>query len=156
VLVGAWQSTYYEIESAMAEQIKSDAARRGLASRLVMVDKTFAIEKYYRAADLFVLPTTREGLPNVLLEAMASAVPPVITHLPGVTDWIVQDGVSGRLLDAADQDGLVTAMRTLLGDDERRAAMARAARRVVEEQFSTQTTADATMTVYRELTGQAA
>lgn len=150
VLVGRTRSAYYEIDPAMAEAIKRDAAARRLADRVYWVEHTDAIERYYRAADVFALPTTREGLPNVLLEAMASGVAPIITALPGVTDWIVAHQRTGLLV-GEDDAGLEAALRTLLTDVAARTAMGQAARRDVEQRFAPAVTAARTADLYGEL-----
>jgi glycosyltransferase involved in cell wall biosynthesis len=152
VLVGATRSEYFEIDPSMAERVRADAAQRGLSSHVHFVERTTEIESYYRAADVFALPTTREGLPNVLLEAMASGVTPVITRLDGVTDWIVEDGRSGRLVAAADEEGFAAALREAIGSPDTRARMGAAARAYVERHFTPQSTASRTLDVYRLLT----
>lgn len=152
VLVGASRSAYFEVDSAMAEWVKADAARRGLTSHVAFVERTGGIERYYRAADVFALPTTREGLPNVLLEAMACGLPSVISRLPGVTDWIVDDGVTGRLVAPGQEDEFKAALRELLvmPDDARR-QMGAAARAHVQGEFTLERMATATMNVYMQL-----
>lgn len=150
VLVGASQSTYYEIDPGLSRAIRDDAQRRGLSSRLVFVEHTTDIAKYYQAADLFALPTLREGLPNVLLEAMASGLPPVITRLPGVTDWIVEDGVTGLLVPPNDEAAMADALSKLLGDEDLRRSMGRAARQTVVDRFDAGETARRTLDVYLE------
>jgi glycosyltransferase involved in cell wall biosynthesis len=151
VLIGATRSAYYEIDAAMSDRIQADAMRRGLSTHLVFVERTPEIEKYYRAADIFVLPTTREGLPNVLLEAMASGVPPVISQLAGVTDWIVEDGVTGRLVPPGDDEALTAALRDLLIDADARRRIGSAARSYVERHFAPRETAARTLGIYRQL-----
>jgi glycosyltransferase involved in cell wall biosynthesis len=151
VIVGATRSAYYEVDAAMAEEMRADARRRGLQSHLVLVERAPDIENYYRAADIFALPTTREGLPNVLLEAMATGVAPVVSNLPGVTDWIVKDGISGRLVPPHDEAAFVEALRNLLENDALRESMGAAARRHVEEHFAPHITASRTLDVYRAL-----
>src|ERR1700682_6534533 len=60
VLVGLTASPYYEIDSALADGIRMDADRLHCRSRLTMVERTDAIERFYRAADVLMLPSTRE------------------------------------------------------------------------------------------------
>jgi glycosyltransferase involved in cell wall biosynthesis len=151
VLIGPTASDYYEIDPRMAPAIRDDAARRGLLPRLVFVERATAIEDYYRAADVFALPTLREGMPNVVLEAMASGVPAIVTRLPGVTDWIM-DETTGVLVPPDDPAALADALGGLLADAPRRQAMGRAARTSVARRFSARATAAQMVSVYRELT----
>jgi glycosyltransferase involved in cell wall biosynthesis len=151
VLVGATRGTYYEIDGGLAERIRQRAAAGGLSDRVIFVESAEHIEQYFRAADLFALPTAREGLPNVLLEAMACGVPPVITRLEGVTDWIVTPGVTGELVPSVDSQAFADAIERLLAAPERREAIAAAARTHVAAQFSMASTADRTFAVYQDL-----
>ena len=151
VLVGATRGSYYEIDAGIADRIKAKAARRGVSEHVVFVESADQIEYYYRAADVFALPTAREGLPNVLLEAMASSVPPVITRLEGVTDWIVDAGVNGELVPAVDSAAFSDAIGGLLASPERREAMGAAARAHVSANFSLRATAQKTFEVYQDL-----
>lgn len=68
---------------------------------------------YYAAMDVFVLPTYREGLGAVLLEAAAMQVPTVATRIPGCYD-AVEDGVTGLLVPPYDAQALAEALRRLL------------------------------------------
>jgi len=151
VLVGATQGPYYEIDAGIADRIKSKVAKRGVGESVVFVEAADNIEHYFRAADVFALPTAREGLPNVLLEAMASGVPPVITRLEGVTDWIVTPGVTGELVAVVDSKDFADAIEGLLASPERREAMGAAARAHVAAHFSLGATAQQTLDLYQEL-----
>jgi glycosyltransferase involved in cell wall biosynthesis len=87
----------------------------------------------YRAMDILVLPTYREGVPNVLLEASAMALPIVSTLVPGPVE-VVEDGVTGTLVPPADVDQLSDAIKRYISDAELRSRHGRAARdRVVAE-----------------------
>jgi glycosyltransferase involved in cell wall biosynthesis len=156
VFVGATTGMYYEIDPSLAERIRAGAASRGLSDRVVFVEATDAVDQYFRAADVFALPTAREGLPNVLLEAMACGVPPVITLLPGVTDWIVAPGVNGELIPSVDPSAFAAALERLLTSSDYRARLGAAARAHVESTFDIAGTADATLAVYRDLLGERA
>ena len=151
MLIGATSGTYYEIDPGLAERIKEKASRRGVSERIVFVEAEDNIEHYFRAADVFALPTAREGLPNVLLEAMASAVPPVITRLEGVTDWIVTSGVTGELVPEVDSKAFAEALERLLASREERERIGTAARAHVAANFSLDATAQKTLDVYEEL-----
>jgi glycosyltransferase involved in cell wall biosynthesis len=70
---------------------------------------------YYAAFDLLVLPTYREGFPNVLLEAAGMELPIVATLVPGCVD-AVEDGTTGLLVPARDAERLAAALRRYLAD----------------------------------------
>jgi glycosyltransferase involved in cell wall biosynthesis len=73
----------------------------------------------YRALDLLVLPTYREGFGTALLEAAAMGLPVVATRIPGCVD-AVRDGETGLLVPVHDVEALTTAIRRYLGDPELR------------------------------------
>ncbi len=85
-------------------------------------------------ADLFVLPSFAEGVPVVLMEAMASALPVIATRIAGISE-LVEDGVAGRLVPPGSVEELTDAIGALLDDPETRAAMGRAGRARVENAF---------------------
>jgi glycosyltransferase involved in cell wall biosynthesis len=116
VFVGATHSPYHEIDPRLADTIRAGARREGLADRVWFVERTDTIEDYYRAADVFALPSLREGMPNALLEAMACGLPCVVSRLPGVTDWVIDDEHSGLLVDPADVVALAAALERVLAD----------------------------------------
>ena len=97
-------------------------------------------------ADCVVLPSYREGMSRVLLEAAAMAKPTIATDVPGCRE-IVDDGVTGYLCRARDAEALAGAMRRFVGlTAPERAAMGERARRKIVNQFSEQRVIDA----YRE------
>ena len=85
----------------------------------------------YAAADLYVLPSHAEGMPLVVLEAMATELPIVATDVQGM-DELVADGVNGRRFPPGDAERLAEHLLELLGDAERRRAFGRASRARVE------------------------
>jgi glycosyltransferase involved in cell wall biosynthesis len=76
----------------------------------------------YHDADIFALPSWAEGLPNALMEAMASGLPAVATEVGGIPD-VVQNGVSGQLVPARNPERLAGALRPLLQDPDLRRRM---------------------------------
>ncbi len=90
--------------------------------------------------DLFVLPSFAEGVPVVLMEAMASRIAVIATRIAGIPE-LVEDGVSGRLVPPGDTDGLANAINVLLSDADARTAMGIAGRAIVEQDFDIATEA---------------
>lgn len=86
------------------------------------------------AADLLVLPSSYEGLPNVVLEAMCFRKAVVATAAPGTTEVVVHDE-TGLLVPIGDQPALAQAIRVLLEDPARAARMGEAGRARVESHF---------------------
>lgn len=73
------------------------------------------LAQYYEKADVFVLPSLCEGIPKVIPEAMAKALPIIATKVGGLHE-LVTDGKEGILVEPADVEGLTTAMKTLATD----------------------------------------
>ena len=93
------------------------------------------IKEQYAAANLFLFPSRHEGMPNAVLEAMASGLPVVATKIAGNEELVV-DGETGRLVPAEDVDALRESLRPLLVEAQMREQMGRAARQRVESSFS--------------------
>lgn len=102
------------------------------------------------SATIVVLPSYREGLPKVLLEAAACGKPLIATDVPGCRD-IVTHGVNGLLVPARDPVALAAAIDSLLCDASRRAAMGVAGREAVTRMFSVEKIAGQFVDLYREL-----
>jgi glycosyltransferase involved in cell wall biosynthesis len=92
------------------------------------------IGDFYEHADVFCLPSFIEGIPVVLVEAMAAGVPVVASHITGIPE-LVHDGSSGLLVPPGRADLLADALRTLLRDPDRRAELAAEGRRRVSLEF---------------------
>ena len=115
------------VPKAMVEKLRRDP-------RVHFIKQTQKIEKYYHSIDICVLPTYREGLPNVLLEAGAMECAVVSTQVPGCVDVVV-DGETGLLVAARDSGALQLAIRKYLQSTELRAQHGESARQRVVENF---------------------
>lgn len=151
VLVGATRPSYREVDPVLAHTIRQRAASAGLEDVLFFVENTREIEKFFRAADLYVLPSIREGLPIALLEAMASALPCIASRLTGSTDTVIDHGVNGLLVAPDDPRALADAIRLLIDDPATRARLGSAARRTILERYSITGTRAAWHSAYSEL-----
>jgi glycosyltransferase involved in cell wall biosynthesis len=101
------------------------------------------------SAHIVVLPSYREGLPKVLIEAAACGRAVVTTDVPGCRDAILPDD-TGLLVAPRDASALVTAIRQLLDDPARRNAMGHAGRRWAEEAFDVRQVVVAHLRLYEQ------
>jgi glycosyltransferase involved in cell wall biosynthesis len=108
------------------------------------------VPRLLAAADLLVLPSLYEGLPNVVLEAMQFARPVVATAAPGTTEVVV-DGETGVLVPVHDPPALAQAIRSLVHDPERARRLGAAGRARVDAEFRAETMIDQFAALYEEL-----
>jgi glycosyltransferase involved in cell wall biosynthesis len=98
-------------------------------------------------AALVVLPSYREGLPKVVIEAAATGRPVIVSDSPGCREAVV-DGQTGLLVPPKDPGALASAIGTLLADPARRRLMGDAARRDAESRFASDVIAEAIVGIY--------
>jgi len=153
VLVGATRSANREVDEALAASIRERAESAGHASFVVFVDPIPDIERYFRSADVYVLPSIREGLSISLLEAMASGLAPIATRLPGSTDTVIEHEVNGLLVPADDRGAFAAALCRVLTDRRLAARLGSAARATVVDRYSIDVTAADWLTAYADMTG---
>ncbi len=112
---------------------------------------------FYGAMDVFVMPSRYELFGIVMLEAMACGVPVVATRFGGPAE-VIEDGADGLLVDPTDISALAGALRALLLDADRRAALGRRGRAKVEQEYSWEASAQRHRELYsdeRQLEGHA-
>jgi glycosyltransferase involved in cell wall biosynthesis len=135
-------------EGHMRESMAESVGEFG--SRMHFVDYTNEPEAYMAAADMFVLPSRREGFGSSVIEAAACGVPAIGTRIYGLSDAIA-DGESGILVPLGDGGALASAMIRLATDRGARLDMGIAARIRVEGSFKEEHLTAALMQFYREL-----
>ncbi|MDO9161748.1 MAG: glycosyltransferase family 4 protein [Methylococcaceae bacterium] len=104
----------------------------------------------FAQAHIVCLPSYREGLPKVLIEAAACGRPIVATDVPGCRE-IVRHNENGLLIPAKDPQALAVALNRLLNDAELRESMGKRGRAMVEAEFSTEYVVEQTLQLYKEL-----
>jgi glycosyltransferase involved in cell wall biosynthesis len=108
------------------------------------------LRDHFRAADVFILPSRWEGLPLVLLEAMACGLPVVCTQLEGLEELVGGTG-AGVVVPAADPAALADGVRQLLTDDALRTICGQRARAVIEDRYDFRQVSERLGGLYREL-----
>ncbi len=122
--------------------LRTQADRLGIADRATWLGAATGDEVLaaLRHADLFCLPARvaadgdRDGLPNVVMEAMSQELPVVATRVAGIPE-VVAEGVTGLLVPEEDSGALASALAGLAQDPARRLAMGRAGRRRIALEF---------------------
>lgn len=125
-------------------------AAAACADRLHHADITDRPQEYFAAADVFCLPSYREGFGSTILEAAAAGVPAIGSRIYGITDAVV-DGETGLLFEAGDTRQLAQSLRTLAGDAGLRRRMGAQARERAVRDFSPAVVTDALLELYGKL-----
>lgn len=108
------------------------------------------LRPYYRRADILLLPTKREGLPNVVLEAAAMRVPSVTTDCTGAKDSVLH-GVTGLVVPAGDSSAFTEAVISLIRDPILREKTGLSAQRWVSKNFDSRKISKVHAEYYSEL-----
>lgn len=107
------------------------------------------IHNYLSAADVFVLPSYDEGLPNALLEAMSCGLPVIATKVGGIPEAI-EDRKSGILINSKDVESISKAIENILKDEESTKRMGINGKQIVEQKFSWVQNTEKMINIYEE------
>jgi glycosyltransferase involved in cell wall biosynthesis len=133
----------HEENKAYAAELKEQVKRLGLDGRVQFVGQVLQAELilWVRRACMLVLPTYSEGLPRVVFEAMAAGLPVIASAVSGIPD-VVQDSVTGFLVEPGDETALAEKIRWSLEHPDEASELGRRARIFAEGFFSTQVYVD--------------
>ncbi|OJF94713.1 glycosyltransferase family 4 protein [Alkalibacterium sp. 20] len=109
--------------------------------------KVSNVDEYMKAADMFILPSYSEGLPNVLLEACSSGLPAVATDIGGSRDILI-DGKNGYLVNTNQPDEIKGKLTLLAENEQDRINMGNYSREFIEKAFALDKVSDAYMKLY--------
>ena len=136
IFVGATDSDYHEVDKTIAAAISARAAELGVTDRVRFTGPMANVEAAYHAADVFVMPSSREAFGMVLVEAMASGLPVVASRIDHVTDEIVDDGVTGHLVPPNDPAALADTLARVLRSPAEAKKLGAHAREAVVSRYS--------------------
>lgn len=134
-------------------RIEGIVRRLGIEDSVVMAGYREDVDACLAAMDLFLQPSSEEGLSLTILEAAASGTPVVASRVGGNPE-IIEDGVSGVLVEPGDVDALEAAMKEFLARPGRFEEMAAAAERIVAERFSLAAMERGYRELYRSVLGR--
>lgn len=127
----------------------------GVADRVRLLGFRSDCLELYQAMDCFALSSHREGLPNVLLEAMAVEVPILCTNVAGIPR-LIRSEENGILIEPGSVEALEEGLLRLATDVDLRRRLGAAARQTIESQYSFRTRMDRIKTIYDKSTGKTA
>jgi len=179
-LVGrlVWEKGYHEVFEAAARLVErmprlrfvvvgpEDTAKQDSVSRadlrkaerdanITFLGDRLDVDVIYRALDLYVLASYREGFPRSAMEAAAMGLPIVATNIRGCRQ-VVDHDVTGLLVPPRDAQALAEAIEVLAGDPDRRTRMGEAASVKARHEFDQDRVIDVTLETYHRLLDQQA
>ncbi len=131
-------------------ELESQVCQSGLQDVVIFSGMRMDIPELLTAVDIFALASHVEGMPNAILEAMASSLPIVATRVGGVPE-IVDDGQTGLLVSPKDVDALARALIRLIENPLLRRQLGVAAQKRVAENFDIAHTQAKTLALYGRL-----
>ncbi len=164
VLLQAWHLVHKQApqarlvivgEGLLQIQLERMAEALGIAESVEFAGVHSDIPAQLHRADLAVLPSRWEGMPNALLEAMACRLPCVATRVSGSED-IIQHGSNGLLVEPADYQGMAEALLHLLCNPTLARKYGQAARATIEKHYVLERITDRYVELYQRLAGRTA
>lgn len=146
LLVGSGAGQALSIEAELRRRVEQE----GLAERVIFTGRVENVEDFLRASDVFAFPSFFEAMPLSVIEAAACGLPCVASRVGGIVD-VIEDGRSGVLLQPGDVEAWSGALRALLSDPGRRAALGADARAVARARFDLSDNVDRYLALFSEL-----
>ncbi len=126
----------------------NDLSERGIVSYPGKVNN---VNEFFQAADIFVSASWREGLPNVVLEAMACGLPVVVLDIPEVYQWILSDGKDGIIVKERDVEGFSKTVADLIKNRPLYDSMGENACKKSNSKYASEMVCNSYITLYSEL-----
>ncbi len=150
-LIKTWSKTYADKEGisliivgppscenrkrVLFDSLTEYVAQNELTQKVIFRDYTAVIEEYFQASDIFILPSKKEGMPNVLVEAMSCGLTCLTTKVSGTSRLIV-DNETGLFFDTDSNGDFHSATLRLKDNPDERQRIGKAARKLILEKYS--------------------
>ncbi|MEP4378182.1 MAG: glycosyltransferase [Alphaproteobacteria bacterium] len=145
-----WRLLLAGRDDGIGTTLEAQATQAGIASHIRFLGGQANIADVLASSDLGLLCSHQEGSPNSVLESMAAGLPMVVTDAGGTAE-AVADGVTGLVAPMNDSSAIATAIRTLVRDPARRAAMGQAGQARARELHSLEACTNAYTRLYEML-----
>jgi glycosyltransferase involved in cell wall biosynthesis len=132
------------------DHLERYAHELGVVRRCLFLGYQDEVGRFYQAIDALILPSTNEGTPVSVIEALAAERPAVATRVGGIPD-VIRAGVDGFLVEVGDSAALAEQLTVLARDPARRAEMGAAGRANVLERYAVERLIDDVDLLYRSL-----
>jgi len=133
-----------------SDKLKAESEKLKVNDKLFFIEPSGEDSKYLQAFDLFVMSSIKEGLPYILLEAMAAELPIVVTEAGGIPE-IIKNHENGLMVAQKNPQQLALAIQGLLANENVAIELRKTAKKAVQEKFSLQKMVSKTESVYQEL-----
>jgi glycosyltransferase involved in cell wall biosynthesis len=137
-------------DGELRPELEAQAERLGIQDVVVFTGFRNDVAELLELFDVFVMPSTMEGLGTSILDALAARKPVVATRTGGIPE-IIEDGRTGYLVQPKDAAALADAIARLIHEPAKAARFAEAGRRIIEERFSVSRMVEATENAYYNL-----
>jgi glycosyltransferase involved in cell wall biosynthesis len=139
-------------EGSLRQHLEQEIGELGLEGSVRLLGESRCVPELMKACDLLVIPSRGEGMPTVLLEALAAGVAVVATAVGAIPD-VTQDGSFAALVPPDDAPALAEACIRLLRDDASRAALAARGSDAIRREYSPEACAQKTFALYETVCG---
>jgi len=140
-------------DGPLRDELEASVVEKGLKDRFFFAGFTSRLDKLIPCFDLLTLPSYTEGLPCVVLEALAAGVPVVATAVGGTPEVLI-DGAAGYLTPPGDSAALADRIAAVLEDEQQRRSMGTFGRQFVRDKFSFAEQSERYLKLYESLCGR--
>jgi len=134
----------------LREQIQQQIKDDRLSDVVKIIGFQTDIYPYIKMADLIVLTSEKEGVPRIIMEAMAFSKPVVATNVLGTRELVV-DGETGVLVEYKNVEQLASSIHVMLSDERKRKEFGNNGRRRIEESFTEEIVVERIVNMYQQL-----
>lgn len=137
-------------EGEERESLESLTNRLGLRERVTFLGNQTEVGDLYASADLFVLPSESEGMPNVVIEAMAARLPALVSDEAGC-GTVIESEKNGWIFTEGSVEPLAKTLRKILDNPEMRVSVATAGQRTILDRFSVERMSSSFCEIYGDV-----